>query len=291
MNSKLESYRMFHEAAITLSFSQAAKNLYISQSAISQAMKQLELELDCKLFVRGGKGVSLTKDGTLLYTYVHDALELVGTAEKKLSEQKTLTSGTLVIGAGDTISSQYLLPYLEQFHNLYPKVKIQMINRTSLEMLELIKKEKVDVAFVNTPMEDEAISLTNCLEVHDIFVCGNKYKDAKKSYSFSDIAQTPLILLEANSNSRRYIDECFAKEHIHLLPQIEIGAHELLLQLARINLGVSCVIKEFSKDFLDAGYVYEMPLKKALPARYIACATLRKNPASAAVSKLLDLLQ
>lgn len=290
MNAKLDYYRIFNEAASSLSFSQAAKNLYISQSAISQAIRQLELELQCKLFIRGAKGVSLSKEGKLLFSYIHNAMNLVDLAEKKLNDYKSLDAGTLIIGAGDTISSIYLLPFLEKFHTLYPKIKIQMINRTSIEMNALVHQEKVDIAFVNLPINDDTLLITPCLKVHDIFVCGDKYQD-DQLHTLKDMSERPLILLENNSNSRRYVEEYFEASHIQLHPQIEIGAHELLLQLAHINLGVSCVIKEFSQTFLEEGYVFEMKLRKPIPPRYIGCVTLKKNPLSSAAQKFYALIQ
>lgn len=290
MNNKLDFYRVFDEAASSLSFSKAAKQLYISQSAVSQSIQQLEKELDCKLFIRLSKGVALTKEGSLLYSYIHNAMNLVDLAEKRLQERKGLTSGTLIIGAGDTISSSYLLPYFEMFHTLYPKVKIQMVNRTSLEMLELIHKEQVDIAFVNLPIKDDSVHVIPCFQVHDIFVCGSKYHD-EQLHTLQDIADRPLILLEENSNSRRYVEEYFEQHHIKLAPQIEIGAHELLLQLAKINLGVSCVIKEFSLDFLQRQDVFEMKLKHPIPARYIGCVTTKKNQLSPAAAKFLSLME
>lgn len=290
MTSKLDTYRVFDEAATQNSFSLAAEKLYITQSAVSQAIRQLEHELACKLFIRGSKGVSLTKEGELLYSYIHNAMNLVDIAEKRLQERKQLTFGTLVIGAGDTISSRYLLPYLEKFHTLYPKVKLQMVNRTSLEMIDLIHQEKVDIAFLNLPLEDETLTIHPCLEVHDIFVCGSKYKD-QQLHTLQDMSERPLILLEKNSNSRRYIDDHFAKHRVTLQPQIEIGAHELLLELARINLGVSCVIKEFSQEALEQGQVFEMRLKDPIPPRFIGCATLKKNQLSPASQKFLALIQ
>lgn len=177
MNNKLDFYRVFDEAASLLSFSKAAKKLYISQSAVSQSIQQLEKELDCKLFIRQSKGVALTKEGSLLYSYIHNAMNLVDLAEKRLQERKGLSAGTLIIGAGDTISSNYLLPYLETFHTLYPKVKLQMVNRTSLEMLDLIHGEQVDIAFINLPIKDDAVHVIPCFSVHDIFVCGSKYHE------------------------------------------------------------------------------------------------------------------
>ena len=139
MNIKLEQYKIFNEAASTLSFSLAARNLYISQSAVSQTIKILEKELNTQLFIRQSKGVILTKEGEILYQKISQALTLITDAENEINNQLELTKGQLTIGAGDTISENYVMPYLVQFHQLYPHVSIQMINRTSLEIIDLLK--------------------------------------------------------------------------------------------------------------------------------------------------------
>lgn len=290
MKTKLDNYRIFHEVAINLSFSKASEKLYISQSAVSQSIKQLENDLDTRLFKRYAKGVILTKEGELLFDYIQNALSSIDVAEKKLYDMKNLEEGTLVIGAGDTISSSYLLPYLEKFHTLFPNIRLQVYNRTSLEMLELVKSGRVDVAFINLPIKDRDLEIHSCFDIHDIFVCSANRK-IKASYSYQEIAQMPLILLEKNSNSRYYVDQQFKKHHITLQPQIEIGAHELLLQFAKIDLGVSCVIKEFSQAYLDNQELIQLPLETPLPKRSIGYALNRSIPISNAAQSFLDLIK
>lgn len=290
MSIKLEQYKIFNEAANTLSFSIASRNLFITQSAVSQAIKLMEKEMHTKLFVRNAKGVTLTKEGELLHNYIKNALTLIQTAEHKISNMQELKDGQLIIGAGDTISSYYLMPYLEIFHRRFPKVKIKVINRTSLEMLDLIQTNSIDLGFLNLPINSEDIEVVPCLEVHDIFIAGKDFERKHSSYSKADIAKLPLILLEKNSNSRKFIDNEFHKENIDLNPELEIGAHELLLEFAKINLGVSCVVKEFSSKYLDSAFVQEIPLKKALPSRSIGYAYLRKSTLSAPAKKFIDIL-
>lgn len=289
MSIKLEQYKIFKEAASTLSFSTASRNLFITQSAVSQAIKTMEKEMHTKLFIRNAKGVSLTKEGEILQTYIENALNLIQTAEHKISNMQELKDGQLVIGAGDTISSQYLLPYLEAFHKTYPRVNIKVINRTSLEMLTLIQNSSIDLAFLNLPIEDENVEVVPCLEVHDIFV-GSTQKQWKSVYTKQELAKLPLILLEKNSNSRKFVDEEFKKHHIALNPELEIGAHELLLEFAKINLGVACVVKEFSQGYLQAQDLQELKLDKEIPARSIGYAYLRKSTLSAPAKQFIHFL-
>lgn len=284
---KLEQYKIFNEAASTLSFSQAAKNLYISQSAVSQTINALEKELNTQLFIRKSKGVTLTKEGMLLHKKITEALSLITSVENELSQHHDLTSGELVIGAGDSICENYLVDLLKQFHQLYPTVKINVINGTSLETIDYLKEGKIDIAFINLPYQEESLEVKECFPIHDIFV--SKDKD-DHVYTYHEIAQKDLILLEKASNSRHYIDKYFAREGILLKPEMELGAHQLLLEFAHASLGIACVIKEFSQNELRQNKVYEMKLKKPLPSRSIGYAYLKRKSLSVASLKFLELI-
>lgn len=286
MNIKLGQYKIFNEAASTLSFSLAAKNLFMTQSAVSQAINSLEKELDTTLFIRQSKSITLTKEGLLLHQYINNALELITSAENQIQNYKELKDGELVIGASDTISQYFLTPYLVLFHKQYPNVKIKVLNRTSIEMIELMKSGQIDLGFLNMPITDETLTIRECLKIHDIFVSAS---NEDKIYSNKEIAKMPLILIEKNTSSRQYIDRYFASSSILLQPRIELGAHELLLKLAQVNLGVSCVIKEFSTEYLSQGLVHELKLEEPLPERSIAYAYIKRRTLSASATKFIEL--
>ena len=290
MKARLDSYRIFYEVAKHQSLSKASEILFVSQPAISQSIKQLETSLNCSLFHRHAKGVSLTKEGELLFSYVKTSLDHLEVAEKKLEDLKNLTEGSLIIGAGDTVSSNYLLSYLEHFHALYPFIKVEVRNGTTPELVELAKSGKVDLIFINLPLKSHELEIHPCLTIHDIFVCGNNYP-IKKSYTREEIAKEPLILLEKKSNSRLFVDAQFKKSHIKLEPAIELGAHELLLQFAKIHLGISCVTKEFSLSYLNNKEVQEIKLKHPLPERYIGYAYHKSFPLSPTAKAFIKLIQ
>lgn len=287
MNIKLEQYKIFNEAAATLSFSIAARNLFITQSAVSQAILSLEKELQTQLFVRLSKGVTLTNEGKLLYKNIEQALSLITGVENQLAKYQTLAEGELTIGAGDTLSKNYVLPYLVKFHQLYPGVNIKVINRTSLETIELLKTGQIDIGFVNMPVQEETIVIKECFTIHDIFVSSKK---DTHSYSYQDIAKLPLIMLEKSSNSRRYVERCFADKGILLNPSIELGAHDLLLDFAINNLGIACVIKEFSMNALNAKKVYPIKMNTPLPSRNIGYAYLKRRSLNPASLKFIEII-
>lgn len=287
MNIKLEQYKIFNEAASTLSFSLAAKNLYISQSAISQAIHQLEKELNVQLFIRQSKGVILTKEGELLHSQISQALAMITNVENEIAQTQTLDKGELLIGAGDTLSENYIMHYLVKFNQCYPQVKIKMVNRTSLEIIDLLKSGQIEIGFVNMPLYDEAINIKECLQVHDIFVSSKK----EHIYSLQELALEPLILLERTSNSRQFVDNHFASHGILLNASIELGSHDLLLEAAKNHLGKACVIKEFSKQALDCHHIYEVPLDIPIPKRSIGYAYLKRKTLTPASLKFIEFIK
>ena len=288
MNIKLEQYKIFNEAASTLSFSVAARNLYISQSAVSQTINALERELNTQLFIRQSKGVALTNEGKFLHQKISEALSIITGVENQIVNQHELTRGELAIGAGDTISQKYIMPYLVAFNRKYPQVTIKMVNRTSLEIIHLLKTGQIEIGFVNMPLHDDAISLHECLQVHDIFV---SKLPQNKLYSSQEIAQESLILLEKSANSRHYIDRYFANFGVLLTPSIELGSHDLLLDAAKSNLGIACVIKEFSLKELENQEIFEIKMKNPIPSRSIGYAHLVRKTLTPASLKFIELLK
>ena len=291
MVTKWDLYKVFGQVGKRKSFSKASKELYMTQPAVSQAIMQLEGELDIRLFNRTSKGVTLTNEGSLLYEYVNSAINLINVGEEKILEFKDLTIGELKIGVGDTISKYFLLPYLEEFHNRYPNLKFKIINGTTLELCALIKSGEIDIAICNLPIDDPSLEFITCGEVRDIFVCGEKYKGlTKKKISLEEMVKYPLIFLEPNSNSRKYVENFMLSNGIKISPEFELGSFDLLLEFAKINLGIACVVKEFSKDYLEQGLLYEVKVLEEIPSRSIGVCYLKSVSLSLASTKFVEIL-
>lgn len=290
MKTKLDYYYIFYQIAQLGSFSAVAQKLYISQSAISQCVHQLEQDLQVQLFIRSKKGVTLTKEAKLLLEKIEPAIESIGQGEALLERLKHLESGTLTIAAGDSVTTHFLLPYLEKFHALYPDIKIEMANSYSSHLLNLVKNGKADIAFVNMPVNDSELCINACFNIHDVFVCGQNF-DNSKIFSWNEISNLPLILLEKNSSSRHYLDNLFKNKNLNLNPQIELAVHDLLIRFASIHLGISCVIEEFSKQELDNGLIKTLKINPPLPPRNIGYAYRKNTPLSLATKAFLNLLE
>ena len=242
MAVKLELYRVFQEVAKMGNISAAAQNLYISQSAVSQSIKQLEEQLQVRLFSRSTRGVMLTSEGRTLLEYVTRALGLIQNGEEKLAQSRQLLTGELIIGASDTVTKTYLVSRLEAFHKAYPDIRIRILNGTSRMVLDYLRGGQVDIAFASEEQDAEVYCVRHCVDTHTIFVAAPDYDcDFDHPYTVQEIAEFPLILLERKASSRLYVERYFQEHGVTIQPEIELGSHNLLVALARIGLGVACV--------------------------------------------------
>lgn len=292
MTAKLELYRVFKTVAEAGNISAAAQSLYISQSAISQSIKQLETQLGVRLFLRTPRGVNLTEEGRMLYQYVSRAITTIENGEERLAQMQHLLRGRLAIGASDTVTKRFLLPVLQKFHRDFPALKIQIINGTSNMVLEALRGGSVDLAFATSPIDDTEYDATPCFDNHYIFVASPDYGcDFSHAYSLQELTQFPLILLERKASSRRFLENFFLEHGLKLQPEIELGSHNLLIALARIGLGIAGVTEEFAQSGLIRGVVCPLRLKEEIPTRYVAMCTLKKVQPSAATLKFMDYIQ
>ena len=292
MAVKLELYRVFHEVARMGNISAAAQNLFISQSAVSQSIKQLEEQLQVRLFSRSTKGVYLTSEGKLLQEYISHALGLIQSGEEKLAQSRQLLTGELIIGASDTVTKTYLLSRLEAFHRDYPDIRIRILNGTSHMVLDYLHAGQVDIAFASTPADDAGLRIYPCFDTHAIFVAGAEYPcDFRHVYTLEEIAAFPLILLERKASSRLYLERFFLQNGLKLNPEIELGARSLLVDLAAIGFGVAGVTEEFVRKELDSGRLKKLKTSFEIPARSVDMCLLSDVPQSAAAERFTDFVK
>ena len=291
MAVKLELYRVFKEVADSGNISVAAKNLYISQSAVSQSIKQLETALQARLFARNPRGVTLTGEGQMLYQYVRSALGLLATGEDKLTQAQQLLLGTLVIGASDTVTSFFLTPYLDAFHRKYPGIRLKIVSGRSAKVLSMLKSGAVDIAFASSPM-DPAMDCFPCFSTHAVFVAGREYPcDFDHVHSYAEIAAFPLILLERKASSRVFLEQEFLKAGVSLSPEIELSSRSLLVSLSRIGLGVAGVTQEFVEKELESGDIRLLKTDFEIPSRSVDMCTLQDVHPTAAAAAFMDMIR
>ena len=294
MDINHELYKVFYHVAKTLSFSEASKELFISQSAVSQSVKVLEKRLGQKLFVRSTKRVRLTKEGEILFSHVEPAINLINIVETRIMESKSLNGGQLSIGASDTICRYYLKPFLKEFHERYPNVHIKVVNGTSLKCVEYLKNGVADLVVVNTPNSalGQVGKILPVKEFRDIFVANKKAfpKLINGVHELSELQKHPMMMLDKVSTTSEFLHKLFLENHLELLPEIELASNDLLIDLARIGLGIAC-IPDYCIDEENEEELFVLKMKDLLPERGIAACYNDMGQTAESVFQFLNLLK
>lgn len=293
METNLEYYKIFYYVSKYSSISQAAEALSISQPAVSQAVKHLESDLNCSLFIRTSKGVRLTKEGETLATYVNRGYETIRLGERKLSEMLNLDAGEICIGASDMTLQFFLLPYLEQFHESFPQIKVTVTNAPTPETVEHLQNGKIDFGVISTPFQNKHdFKVIPVKSIQDIFVAGRRFEHLKGGrLSYKELENLPVMCLEGTTSTRNYVEEYLAERGTKIEPEFELATSDMLIQFAVRNLGVASVVRDFAKEHLVSGELFELKFDKELPERQICIIYNSRSPMSSAAERLLELLK
>ena len=289
--NNLEYYKVFYHVARLGNLTAAARELNISQPAVSQSIRQLETSVGAKLFVRASKGVRLTGEGELLYHYVAKGYGQIELGEQKIMQMLNLELGEIHIGASDMTLRFYLLPYLEQFHEKYPHIKVAVSNAPTPETLENLEQNKIDFGVVSTPFEKrDVLEAVNVREIEDVFVAGRKFIQYKnRMLDLQELENIPIIYLEGVTSTRSYMDSFLEKNKVQIRPEFELATSDMIVQFALRNLGVGCVVRDFAQEYLEDGRLFELRFNMIIPKRHFCVVTNPKYPVSAAARHLLDL--
>lgn len=292
MNVNLEYYKIFYHVATELSITGAARKLCISQPAVSQAVKQLEQELGIELFTRRAKGVSLTRAGTLLYSYVGNGYETIMAGEEQLTKMINLEYGEVRIGASDMTLQFYLLPFLEQFHQLYPEIKVTVTNAPTPQTIDHLHQGRIDFGVVTKPLEvDTQFDVFRVRKIQDVFVAGDKFRELQgRKLKYRELADLPLICLEGDTSTRKYVDSYLEKKKIAVTPEFELATSDMIVQFALRNLGVGCVVEDFARKQLDSGELFLLEFEEQIPERDMCLIIDKRSTMSVAATKLKELL-
>ena len=281
MEQNLSTYRIFYEVAKSGNISKAAEQLYISQPAISKTIVRLEDSLEIKLFKRNSRGVSLTDEGKVLFQYIKDAFAHIQEAEETLQKMKDFHIGHLDIGASSTLCRFILLPYLKAFMKEYPNIRISLKNQDSGKTLHLLEDHQIDLALAALPKKlgtNQEILMER--EVEDILVAAPQYLRNLKNIrgeAFSLFQDSNVMLLEEQNLSRHHIEN-YLKENQIYCPQImELNTMDLLIDSAKIGIGIAWVIRDFVEEDLKNGQLVEIKLPQPIEKRRIAFLYNNKN--------------
>ncbi|MGL6198438.1 MAG: LysR family transcriptional regulator [Lachnospiraceae bacterium] len=288
MDINYELYKVFYHVANTLSFSAASKQLFISQSAVSQSIKALENKLGQTLFIRSTKKVQLTPEGEILLRHIEPAINLINRGETQIREASSF-GGQIRIGASDTICRYFLVPYLEKFHKSNPSIHIKVANATSIGCVELLETGQVDIIVTNFPNTylRNVSAVKKIRSFRDVFIASCEFDELKgKELSFRELLEYPLLMLNKQSTTSEFLHDQFLKHQLDLVPEIELSSNDLLMDLARIGLGIA-----FIPDYCfthPSDDLFIVQTEEQLPSRELVLAFNEHIPTTKAIEEFLN---
>lgn len=290
MDPNLALYHIFNTVVESKSISLAAKQLYISQPAVSKSIKQLEENLETTLFYRSSKGVSPTKEGDLLYEHTINAFKSLHKGVEILKINKSLGVDQLYIGVSITLCKHMLLPHLKGFTRKFPHTRITIKSQSSFDTLMLLENKSLDIGLVAKPTEKENLEFIHLGNIQDTFVATSSYIKNLKLRSESDkvFSTANIMLLDEDNISRKYVDVYLKENSIEPLQVLEVTNMDLLIDFAKTDIGIACVIKEFVQAELDAGELIEIPLDIPIPKREVGFAYLKNKALSSGIYNFLN---
>jgi DNA-binding transcriptional LysR family regulator len=228
------------------SFSRAAGKLFLTQPAISMQIKGLEEELDTRLFDRVGKRVVLTQAGKILRQRAKNIFKEITASTEEIDDLKGLKTGSLTIGCSDTLSRYYLAEKIGQFLSEFPAVEINLLNKTTPEITDLVLDLNLDLGFVILPIQFPRLKVTRVISYRELAVCSTDHPLAERSsIDLRRLADFPLLLLDSMTKSRVLLEQAFHQQGISVQRRLELGSVEVQKALAQIGLGVA-IVPDFS---------------------------------------------
>ena len=287
MNISYDYYKVFYYVAKYKSFTAAAKALINNQPNITRMMKKLESELGCTLFVRQRHGISLTPEGEKLYAHISIALEHIQSGEEEIARDKSLKSGIVTIAASEISLHCVLLSTLKDFRSSYPGVRIRVLNQSTPQAIDTLKKGLADFAIVTDPFElPQGLHATILRAIQEVPVCSAVFSlSTGTSLTRQQLEHYPLIGLGEQTSSFAFYSEVFNQWGLSFSPDIEASTADQILPLVKSDLGIGFVPMEFlTRENLEDLILLKM--EPPLPARNI-CLLKRKGDAlSIAASEL-----
>ena len=289
MEQNLSLYRIFYIVANTGSISRAASELYISQPAVSKAVQKLEQSLNVTLFTRSSRGVSLTEEGQILSDHVQNAFSSIQSGEEKLKQRQDLNMGHIRIGVSTTLCRFTLLPFLETFIRNHPHIRITIECQSSNRTLQLLTENEIDLGLIGRPEHLYQVHFQPLGEIEDILVASRSYLDNLRMRGEDLFQNANLMLLDKENITRRYMDAYLSLNHISTENALEVSTMDLLIEFAKIGLGIACVIKQFVTRELSTGELVEIPLNIPVQKRQIGFACQKTAAKNKAVQEFLSL--
>lgn len=249
---------MFQAVAEHGTFTKAAGQLHVSQSAVSRQVKLLEDELGQPLLHRGARAVRLTAAGEVLLRTANRVRRELQDAVWQLSQRKHLGGGSLRLGGGMTVC-MYILPrLLKRFRRTYEGVELQVTSGTSEAILRLVRQHEVDLGLLTLPIVARDLEVVPVLKEEMVVVTAPRHPLSKRrEVDARALGRFPLILYESGSNTRKVIDQFFAEEQVPPRVAMETENVEIIKAMVESGLGITLIpFAAIAKDVRQHRFAY-----------------------------------
>lgn len=282
-------YRIFYYVAKYGNITQAAKILLNNQPNLTRAIKTLESELGCPLFIRNNRGMKLTPEGERLFEHIRIAFENIEAGEAEIIESRNLEKGTVFVAASEVALHCVLLPVLKQYRTLYPGIRLKISNHSTPQAVDAIKNGIADIAVVTTPTLPSAmIEEVTVRKFHEVAVCSAAFSELLgEKVSFAELLSYPMISLGTQTKSFELYSDFFAEEGLHYHPETEAATADQILPMVKADLGIGFIPREFLQG-VEGVFVIET--EKPLPEREIRIVKRHEQTLSIAAKELERLI-
>ena len=250
----LYQLRGFYEIVREQSFTRAADKLFLTQPAISLQVKALESELDEILLERNRRQIRLTPAGEILFAHAREVFARLASARDEIAALKKVLRGRLAIGTSDT-NCTYILPgLLAEFRARYPEVELDIRNRMSPEVGNLVLNDEVEFGLATLPVKHRDLVGEVLFARRDVLICPPDHAlAARRRIGLKQIVVHPFLALERGSTSRQLLDEVCRREGLELQVEMNLGGIEIIKRYVEIGLGIALVPEVAVEEEVAAG--------------------------------------
>ena len=255
-------------------------------------MNRLESQLNCVLFIRSNRGVTLTPEGELLYSRIASAAVQIQDAEEELSATATLEHGAISISTTETALNIYLSEKLRAFHTEYPGIRLRISNHSTPQAVQAVRNGEVDFAIVTTPAEVEnGLKMVELMSFYEVLVGGRTFTAlASQTLNLKELAGYPLICLNEESMTRSFYRQFFLEHDAVLKPDTEAATTDQMLTLVKSELGLAFMPEPMAAPLLASGELVQLHLQEIIPSRSICLVYDHHRPLNTAARKFQQLL-
>lgn len=284
--------RIFYFAAKHLSFTEAARRLFITQPAVTAQIKHLEEHCNLKLFRKRGRRVCLTEPGEALFEYVKRVFEYEREIEDAIEELRELKRGALKIGTTKTYARYFMPLLITAFHEAHPGIRIHLDEGSSLDMIRSLLELRNEVAVIAQAGGDHPDVLFTPFSHEEMVVIlapGDPLA-RRRRLSPAEVAARPIIMKEAGSGTRKVVNELFEKADLAPEVLMETSNTEFIKQLVMRGEGVSILVREAVAQELREGKLASAAIKGPEIFLDVSIAHLRDQHFSPPARAFLDIL-